>query len=135
MCEAHGPPLGPDELRAAKERLGWPAEPAFHVPPEALAQFRAARTQGPERRQRWETALTPYAATNGELAAEFRRRMAGKLPPDWESALLRFPADAKGVATRKAGESVLQALAVPLPELVGGSADLNPSTLTWIKKA
>jgi transketolase len=133
--EAHGSPLGPDELRASKERLGWPIEPAFHVPPEALAQLRAAQAQGRERHQRWEAALTRYADAHPELAAELRRRLAAKLPPDWETALPTFPADAKGVATRKAGESVLQALAARLPELVGGSADLNPSTLTWIKNA
>jgi transketolase len=133
--EAHGSPLGPDELRASKEHLGWPTEPAFLIPPEALVHFRAAQSEGRERRQRWESALTRYADAHGDLAAEFRRRTAGKLPPDWEAALPSFPTDAKGVATRKAGESVLQALAAQLPELVGGSADLNPSTLTWIKKA
>jgi transketolase len=131
--EAHGSPLGVEELRAAKAKLGWPAEPSFWIPPEALALFRTARARGPERRRQWEASVARYAAAHSELAAEFRRRTAQKLPPDWEGALPVFAADPKGVATRKASEGVLQALAGRLPELVGGSADLNPSTLTWLK--
>ncbi len=133
--EAHGSPLGPDELRAAKQRLGWPLEPAFWIPPEALAQFRTALGHGRERREAWDAAFGRYAAAHADLAAELRRRMAHKLPPDWDGGLPSFPADAKGVATRKAGETVLQVLAGRLPEIFGGSADLNPSTLTWIKGA
>jgi transketolase len=133
--EAHGSPLGPDELRAAKAALGWPAEPAFWIPPEALALFRTAQGRGRERRQAWESAFERYAAAHPEPAAELRRRLAGKLPPEWDAGLPTFPADPKGVATRKAGETVLQTLAERLPEIVGGSADLNPSTLTWLKGA
>jgi transketolase len=133
--EAHGSPLGPDELRAAKERLGWPVEPAFHIPAEALAQFRTAQGRGKIARHDWEARLARYGEAHPEPAAEYRRRTAGKLPPAWDADLPTFPADAKGVATRKAGETVLQALAARLPEMVGGSADLDPSTLTWIKKA
>jgi transketolase len=133
--EAHGSPLGPDELRGAKAALGWPAEPAFWIPPEALALFRTAQGRGRERRQAWESAFERYAAAHPEPAAELRRRLAGKLPPEWEAGLPTFPADPKGVATRKASETVLQKLAERLPEIVGGSADLNPSTLTWLKAA
>ena len=131
--EAHGSPLGPDELRGAKAALGWPAEPAFWIPPEALAIFRTAQGRGRDRRRTWEAALDRYATAHPELATELRRRLARKLPPDWDAKLPVFPADPKGVATRKAGEAALQALAERLPEIVGGSADLNPSTLTWIK--
>jgi transketolase len=133
--EAHGAPLGADELRACKEKLGWPTDPAFHVPGEALAEFRKAQVEGRVRRQGWEAAVGRYATAHPELAAELRRRIAQKLPPDWDQGLPAFPADPKGVATRKAGETVLQTLAGRLPEIVGGSADLNPSTLTWIKGA
>ena len=133
--EAHGSPLGPDELRATKERLGWPLEPAFWIPPEALGRFRTAVGDGRERRDAWTAAFDRYAVAHPDLAAEFRRRMAQKLPPDWDSDLPTFPADPKGMATRKAGETVLQALAGRLPEIFGGSADLNPSTLTWLKGA
>jgi transketolase len=133
--EAHGSPLGPDELRGAKEKAGWPVEPAFLIPPDALERFRAAVGQGSERHQAWTAAFESYASAHPEPAAEFRRRTEGKLPADWEAGLPTFPADPKGVATRKAGETVMQALAQHLPEMVGGSADLNPSTFTWIKKA
>jgi transketolase len=77
--------------------------------------------------------LERYATAHPDLAAELRRRLARKLPDGWDGGLPTFPADAKGIATRKAGETVLQALAERLPEIVGGSADLNPSTLTWLK--
>ena len=133
--EAHGSPLGADELRATKERLGWPAEPAFWIPPDALARFRTAVGRGRERHEAWNGTFRRYADEHPDLAAEFRRRMAQKLPPDWEEALPTFPTDPKGLATRKAGETVLQALGARLPEIIGGSADLNPSTLTWIKNA
>ena len=133
--EAHGSPLGPDELRAAKQNLGWPLEPSFWIPPEALARFRTAVGRGRELNREWSARLEHYAEAHPELGAEFRRRIAHKLPPQWDADLPTFPADAKGIATRKAGEGVVQALAARLPELVGGSADLNPSTLTWIKGA
>jgi transketolase len=131
--EAHGAPLGADELRAAKERLGWPVEPAFWVPPEAAARFATAAALGEAAVRDWEARLDAHARAFPTEAAELRRRMAGTLPDDWDAELPIFPPDAKGVATRKASEGVMQALAGKLPELLGGSADLNPSTLTWLK--
>jgi transketolase len=133
--EAHGSPLGVEELKAAKENLGWPVEPSFNIPPEALKNFRQAGERGKAQEAEWTKRYAAYRAAFPDLAAEFDRRMAGELPSGWEAALPSFPADAKGLATRKAGEAVLQALAVQLPELIGGSADLNPSTFTWIKNA
>jgi transketolase len=131
--EAHGSPLGPDELRAAKDNLGWPREPAFLVPPEVEALPTAvARGQALERD--WDARLRAYRAAHPDLAAELTRRLAGELPDGWDADLPGFEADAKGIATRKASESVMQAMAARLPELVGGSADLNPSTFTWLKK-
>ncbi|HLK10378.1 MAG TPA: transketolase [Candidatus Binatia bacterium] len=131
--EAHGSPLGPEELRAAKARLGWPLEPSFLIPPEALAHFRRAVDRGRAWEQEWEAGLTAYARAYPAEAAELRRVSAGKLPDGWETGLPSFPPDAKGLATRKASETLLQELARRLPELMGGSADLNPSTFTWIK--
>lgn len=131
--EAHGSPLGPDELKAAKENLGWPTEPPFYLPQAALAHFRMALTMGEQQEASWQTRFTAYAENYPDLAVEFTRRMAGELPKGWEAGLPTFAADSKGLATRKAGEAVMQALKGHLPELFGGSADLNPSTFTVLK--
>jgi transketolase len=131
--EAHGSPLGPDELKAAKENLGWPAEPPFLIPGEALEHFREALARGKKWEGEWDTRRAAYEKAFPELAAELRRRMAGELPTDWAAGLPAFPADPKGLATRKASETVMQALGASLPELMGGSADLNPSTFTVLK--
>jgi transketolase len=128
--EAHGSPLGPDEVRAAKENLGWPAEPAFVIPGEALENFRQALTQGSEAESAWNARLAAYEKAFPEPAAEFKRRMAGDLPAGWDEGLPTFPADPKGVATRKASQKVINLLGARLPELMGGSADLDPSTFT-----
>jgi transketolase len=131
--EAHGSPLGPDEVKAAKQNLGWPLDPPFYLPPEAVAHFRSALDKGKGAREDWQRRLAAYADEFPAEAAELRRRLAGELPSGWQGALPTFAADEKGMATRKASESVMQALAKSLPELVGGSADLNPSTFTWLK--
>lgn len=131
--KAHGAPLGPDELRAAKENLGWPAEPDFLVPEEALEHFRQAVRRGEAWQSEWNEAFARYAAAHPALAAEFQRTMNGELPRNWDANLPEFPPEPGGPPTRKASESVLQALAVSVPELVGGSADLNPSNYTWLK--
>ncbi|MGH7389348.1 MAG: transketolase [Candidatus Rokuibacteriota bacterium] len=131
--QAHGSPLGPDEVRAAKQTLGWPVEPAFFVPDEARALFRAAIERGRARAQEWRGRLAAYVAAFPDLGAELTRRLAGELPRGWDANLPAFPAAPKGVATRKASEATLQSLAATLPELVGGSADLDPSTFTWLQ--
>jgi transketolase len=132
--EAHGTPLGAEELRGAKEKLGWPVEPMFTIPADALALYRRSVEEGARQEKEWNELLEKYARQFPEPAAELRRRIAGELPAGWEEKLPAFaPADGS-VATRKASEKVLQQLAEILPELFGGSADLNPSTFTWMKK-
>ena len=131
--EAHGSPLGPDEVINAKKNLGWPTEPPFLIPAEVLENFRQDLKQGQVWQNEWEAAFAKYAEAYPDLAAELKRRLSGELPADWDSTLPAFNADAKGLATRKASEATLQALAKTLPELMGGSADLNPSTFTWLK--
>jgi transketolase len=133
--QAHGSPLGPDEVRAAKQNLDWPTEPAFLVPPEVREHFRAGLERGRAQAQDWRGRLSAYSAAFPEQAAELTRRLGGTLPAGWEAALPSFPADAKGLATRKASEATLQALATPVPELIGGSADLEESTFTTLKGA
>jgi transketolase len=130
---AHGAPLGADELRAAKERLGWPAEPSLWVPPDVEGHLRAAVGRGSILEADWNARLDAYRSACPDDAAELERRFTGTLGAGWDAELPQFPADAKGMPTRKAGEAVLQRLAAGVPELVGGSADLNPSTLTWVK--
>ena len=131
--QAHGSPLGPDELRAAKENLGWPVEPAFYIPDDVAGHFRQAVARGEAHEAAWEEGFARYAEAYVDEAAEFMRRMSGDLPQGWDAALPTFKADPKGIATRKASEPVMQALAQQIPELIGGSADLNPSTISWLK--
>jgi len=130
--KAHGEPPGPVELDGAKENLGWPKEPRFTIPEEALALFRQAQVHGAHLEAEWQQKLVAYEAEYPELAAELKRRLAGALPAGWEAALPTFPADTKGMATRASSGKVLNALAGVLPELMGGSADLAPSTNTWM---
>ena len=130
---AHGSPLGPDEVLAAKENLGWPIEPSFFVPDDALEHFRKAVTRGHRQESEWQAAFASYASEYPDLAAEYRRVLAGDLTEAWSAELPTFDPGLAGPATRRASEAVLQALAPGLPELVGGSADLNPSCFTWTK--
>src|SRR5262249_34051073 len=131
--EAHGSPLGPEELQAAKAHLGWPLEPSFLVAAPVLAHFRTAGYRGADAQRDWNARFAAYRqALPGEGAA-CGRALTHELRVGGERAPPPSPADAKGLATRKASEGTLQALARTIPELVGGSADLNPSTLTWLK--
>ncbi len=129
---AHGSPLGPDEVRAAKRALGWPEEPPFFVPAEVREHVAELRRMGDEAARAWEDLFRRYGEAYPDLASEFSRRMRGELPPGWDQGLPAFPPGGK-LSTRKASEAVLQALAERVPELMGGSADLNPSCLTWLK--
>jgi len=136
--QAHGNPLGADEVEATKRNLGWPTTETFWVPEEALQHFRQATERGAQLEQQWQQRFEAYASAFPELAAEFGRTQAGDLPQGWDHDLPSFtPADGKDgkIATRSAGAAVINAAAKVLPELVGGSADLNPSTDTALKDA
>ncbi|MBA3072554.1 MAG: transketolase [Anaerolineae bacterium] len=134
-AKAHGEPPGDDELNAAKRNLGWPEEPRFFVPDDVKAFFLKAGEKGAASKLAWEAALDKYTKAYPVEGKEFTRRMSGKLPVGWESALPEFPADAKGMASRVASGQTLNALAAVLPELMGGSADLTPSNNTWLKES
>ena len=127
---AHGSPLGDEEVRLTKRNLGWPEEPAFYIPEEALAHFRTAVTRGAQAEQAWEKLLAGYAQAYPQQAEELQGMMQNVLPAGWDAEIPTFPADAKGMATRVAGGKVMNAIAPHLPQLFGGSADLNPSTFT-----
>jgi transketolase len=131
-AEAHGEPAGEAELEGAKTALGWPHEPRFYIPEQVAALFRQAGERGAQREAEWRELLARYAQAYPQLAAELERRLAGRLPEEWQEGLPEFPADAKGMATRVASGKVLNGLAKRLPELLGGSADLAPSTKTII---
>jgi transketolase len=125
-----------DEVAATKRNLGWPTTEPFYVPDEALQQFRRAIERGAQFEQDWQHRFDAYAAQFAALAAQFRRTQALELPPGWDNDLPTFtPADTKDgkMATRSAGGVVVNAAARVLPELLGGSADLNPSTDTALK--
>ncbi|MBE2234156.1 MAG: transketolase [Anaerolinea sp.] len=134
-AKAHGEPPGDAELDAAKDNLGWPRAPRFYLPDESLALFRQAVGRGAQWEADWQQRFAAYRAQYPELAEELARRLAGQLPAGWTDGLPEFPADAKGLATRASSGKVLNAIADRLPELMGGSADLAPSTLTWMNSS
>jgi transketolase len=125
---AHGAPLGADEVALTKQALGWPAEPAFHIPPEALAEFRTALDRGRELEGAWQTRVDAYEREHPEVAADWRDALAGRMPEGWAKALPEFaPADGP-LATRQASGKALASLEGALPTLIGGAADLAGST-------
>lgn len=128
--EAHGSPLGEEEVRLTKQALGWPIEPAFLIPEPALAHFREALARGARDEAAWNERMAQYAQAFPELAEKLRQSLSGELPPGWDADIPVFPADAKGIATRAASGKVVNAIAPRLPMLTGGSADLDPSTRT-----
>ncbi len=130
--KAHGEPPGNDELNGAKDKLGWPKEPRFFIPEDVQAHFRRAVERGRELEAEWRARLAAYKAFYPQKHTELERRLKGELPKDWKSALPTFPVDEKGMATRVASGKVINALATKIPELIGGSADLAPSTKTWM---
>ena len=130
--EAHGAPLGEEEVRLTKARLGWPSLEPFHVPEEALAHWRRAGERGARFEAEWQRTYDAYRAAHPDLAAELERRLAGRLPDGWDADLPAVaPSDAQ--ATRSTSGKVLHAVAAKLPELVGGSADLASSTQVVFK--
>ena len=132
--KAHGSPLGPDEVRLVKEAYGWDPDRSFVEPPEVLEAFRTAIPAGERLVADWETRMAAYEAELPDLSAELRRRLEGRLAAGWDTDLPRYEAGTE-LATRNASQEALNALAVRLPELFGGSADLSESNLTDIKGA
>jgi transketolase len=128
---AHGEPLGPDNVKKTKEALGWPLEPTFYVPPEAAALAGEAKARGAAWQAQWNQTYATWKTANPDLAATFERARDGILPESlpWPT----FTAENGSVASREAGGTVMNAIAASLPELVGGSADLDPSTKTYLK--
>ena len=129
---AHGSPLGEEEIRLTKQAYGWPSEEPFFIPDEALAHFRRCVDRGERLESDWRERFEAYRGAHPGLAAEFERIQAAELPEGWDAEVPSKGADEGSIATRKASGEVIQWAAGNVPELVGGSADLAPSTLTLI---
>ena len=128
---AHGEPLGPENVKKSKEELGWPLEPDFYVPDDVLAFFRESLGKGATAQAKWQAMYDVWKTANTDLAAQLERAVRGDVPANlpWPA----FNAENGSLATRDAGGAVMNAIALALPELVGGSADLDPSTKTYLK--
>ena len=131
--EVHGSPLGAENTKIAKQNLGWPTEPAFLIPPDALAHMREAVDRGKQSQSDWQAKFDAYRHEFPDLAGEFELSMKGELPNGWDSGMNSlFKPDSKPIATRSASGKVLNAIAKKIPWPMGGSADLAPSTKTLI---
>ncbi|MBD2120524.1 transketolase [Trichocoleus sp. FACHB-262] len=128
----HGAALGGDEIKLTRENLGWNYEP-FEVPQDALNHWRKAVERGAQLEDEWNQVLAQYRSKYASEAAEFERFISNKLPEGWEKSLPVYTPEDKAIATRQTSEKTLNAIAPALPELIGGSADLTHSNLTYIK--
>jgi transketolase len=133
-AESHGAPLGADEVQRTKAILGWPQEPKFFVPDDALAHWRSAVARGADFEESWQHRFDDYARAYPSEAQEFLGWMAGKLPDGWDAPLSKLTPGPGQLATRQASGMALQAIASTVPNLVGGSADLGSSTGTTLKQ-
>ncbi len=133
--KAHGEALGTEAARETKKNLGWPEDKNFYVPDEARRNWETAKPKGKKLHAEWDAQFAEYKKAYPEPAAEFERVVAGKLAEGWEKLIPSFPSgpDAKKVATRNAGQVVMNAIAKVVPELFGGAADITASTKTIFK--
>lgn len=134
-CAAHGSPLGEEEARLTKINLGWPVEPPFLIPDDALAHFRKALVEGGALEEEWMKTVSSFKKTFPSESLELDDMIHGILPKDWDKNIPVFPPDSKGMATRVASGKIMQAFSPALTGFIGGSADLNTSTHTELKGA
>jgi transketolase len=133
-ADAHGAPLGVDEVALTKKKLGWKTDKTFYVPRAAASHFRAAAENGRDLQKEWKKRFSAFAAAHRDLADEWHKTLAGELPEGWDSELPSWQPGDK-LATREASGKVLNAIAERVPWLIGGDADLSGSTKTTIKSA
>lgn len=135
-AEAHGSPLGAEEVRLTKAAYGWPQDAQFLVPPEVPVHFeQGVGRRGRQLYSQWQARFAEYARRYPDLAESWRCMEHGELPAGWDAEIPSFPADAKGLATRVSSGKVLNAIAPKVPWLIGGAADLAPSTMTLVHQA
>ncbi len=130
---AHGEPLGEEEIRATKKVYGWDPDKKFFVPDEVKNYREQSLAKGRQFEAEWNQKFSAYSAAYSDLAKQFQMMQQREIPAGWERALPVFPADAKGLAGREANNKILNAIALQIPWLMGGAADLAPSTKTLIK--
>ncbi len=130
--KVHGEPMGAEAVKATKENLGWPADKSFYVPEEAQKNWNTIGERGKKAFDAWMAQFAKYKAAHPELAAEFETAFAGRLPEGWEASVPNFPTD-KAVATRNAGQVVMNAIGGKVQSIFGGAADLTASTKTIFK--
>jgi transketolase len=128
--EAHGSPLGEEEVRLTKQKLGWPLEPDFYIPEAALTNFRKALDKGRQDEINWDERFSLYSQAYPDLAEELHQMKQAELPDGWDMDIPEFSPSTKGMATRVASGKVMNSIAPRLPAFLGGSADLDPSTYT-----
>jgi transketolase len=133
--EAHGSPLGEEEVKMTKQRLGWPFEPLFYIPGEVNVHMRMAVEKGRQAEDKWKAGFAAYKNDYPDLANELQNLIENKLPSGWDENIPVFPPDEKGIATRIASGKTMNSFSSRLPGFLGGSADLNPSTYTELKDA
>jgi len=131
--EAHGSPLGVEEVKLTKQNLNWPLKPPFYVPGEVEFHFRQALAKGRTAEDEWKAMFTTYERQFPDLANELNQLINEELPQGWNAKIPQFLADQKGMATRMASAKTLESFNKKVPGLIGGSADLNPSTFTELK--
>ena len=133
-ADAHGAPLGDDEIKLTKQGYGWPADEKFFIPDAVAEHFRQGiGERGGKAHGAWAALFDEYKANHADLAGQIELMQKNELPDGWDSELPTFEPDEKGIASRASSGKVLNGLAKGLPWLIGGSADLEPSTKTWIK--
>ncbi len=132
---SHGSPLGEDEIKLTKEKLGWNFEKNFHIPDNVLNPFRKAKERGRKGYEEWQQKLEQFEQDSPEKAEAFKNQLERNLPKNLEQFLPEFEPDEEGMATRAASGKVLNALAAEIPAIIGGSADLTGSNKTWIDGA
>ncbi|MEP7087628.1 MAG: transketolase, partial [Gemmatimonadota bacterium] len=130
---AHGEPLGKNEVMLTKRAYGWPEDSHFLVPEEAKREFAKVRANGERLEREWQHTMNSYRAAYPEIARDFDRALAAELPPKWDAKLPVFTPKDGDMATRDAGAKAIEVIAESVPNLVGGSADLDPSTRTMMK--
>lgn len=133
-AKAHGEPLGEEEVALTKKNLGWQWDELFYVPEEALARFREAVTRGDDWEAKWKELFDAYSREYPDLAKEWSMFMNRELPDGWEKAIPVFSPEEGAVATRVSSGKFMNAIAPCIPNLIGGSADLAPSTKTYLDK-